>query len=757
MANVKADLQAELAKDSPDPSIVARLTDELLDQSTNSVRFTVDAGHINRLGYELVGKQETALSELIKNAYDADATGVEIRFQNYDRPGGTLIIADTGTGMSADTIRNTWMRLSTRDKIDHPKSPIFDRPRAGRKGIGRFAVQRLGQKLTLETSQIGQAKGIRVKFDWDASYRSGMDLGHVWNDITTFDKAPDSQGTKLIIEDLRDSWRDEYFERVWRSVLFLQPPFPLGGAADHASGLTNASIKDPGFEVTINGLQDGKRKARFDLQNSFLNLALAEITGSIDSNGRGKARIISKRLGFDETVEFEEHYDKVGVVYLESRYFIYHTDFLSGISQKTAAAMGTQYGGVRVYRNGFRVAPYGEPSDDWLRLSDRQARRVLLAAMNNNNFFGHVTLSAKDNPNLEETSSREGLVENDAYKELVNFTFECLYAAVKLVAERRQKKVQASQTTGYTPARKASAEAALESLAAAQEKIEEAATQTGPERDAALAEAVAQVSLAVKIQEGVVSDENNYLEYENMLRILASLGASMSIFGHEIKAMNNSVNGQITLLQAGIGSLRDQLERDALLSRIELLRTAVGRVFNLGGYIENLTSYTQSRVLKKVHVLHSIESFFEQFRTYLLRNEIKVKIEVQPRDLRTIEMHASELEAALFNFTTNAVKALRKHNSPGNHLIKVSAKEDGNFVLINFEDNGPGIHDSIRDRIFDAFFTTTQGRVDDFSGAGTGLGLRIVSDIASAYGGSVELTTPSDGYSTNFAFRILRG
>ena len=276
---IKSALQAELGKTVADPAVIAKLTDELLDLNSGSVRFTVDAGHINRLGYELVGKQETALSELIKNAYDADAVRVEIRFQNYDRPGGTLIIKDDGEGMTDETIRKTWMRLSTPDKINNPKSNRFGRQRAGRKGIGRFAVQRLGTKLTLFSGRQGDAQGIRVEFNWDKTFTSGTDLGHVWNSIGHYDKPLNDHGTRLVIEDLRDGWTKDYFERVWRSVVFLQPPFPL------SKNVAQPSI-DPGFEVEINGSRDGKVDARFDLEHYFLYLALAVIEGTIDKNGQ---------------------------------------------------------------------------------------------------------------------------------------------------------------------------------------------------------------------------------------------------------------------------------------------------------------------------------------------------------------------------------------------------------------------------------------------------------------------------------------
>ena len=144
---LKKNLQAELSKEKIDFQKVAQLSQNILDSDRDSVRFSIDAKHIHRLGFELVGKQETALSELIKNAYDADATNVNIEFKDYSKAGGVLIIKDDGSGMTERDIRNSWMRISTDYKETNTISSHFGRSRAGRKGIGRFAVERLGKRL----------------------------------------------------------------------------------------------------------------------------------------------------------------------------------------------------------------------------------------------------------------------------------------------------------------------------------------------------------------------------------------------------------------------------------------------------------------------------------------------------------------------------------------------------------------------------------------------------------------------------------
>ena len=115
------------------------------------IEFSVGAKAARLIGRENIADVDGALVELIKNAYDADATHADLIFENAYYPGGSLRLIDNGHGMSRDQLINGFMRLSSSDKLHNPVSPTYRRLRAGQKGIGRFATQRLGQKLTIIT------------------------------------------------------------------------------------------------------------------------------------------------------------------------------------------------------------------------------------------------------------------------------------------------------------------------------------------------------------------------------------------------------------------------------------------------------------------------------------------------------------------------------------------------------------------------------------------------------------------------------
>jgi len=164
---LREELMTVLEHDQLDYDRLQKLSGELAKLEPGSVRFSVDAGLISRLGRELVARQETAVAELVKNAYDADAREVTLIFSEADAPGGRLEIRDDGLGMTREQLIDGFMRLSSSEKVDQPISPRYRRQRAGRKGIGRFAVQRLGRKLTVRTQTRSSATGIEITTDWD--------------------------------------------------------------------------------------------------------------------------------------------------------------------------------------------------------------------------------------------------------------------------------------------------------------------------------------------------------------------------------------------------------------------------------------------------------------------------------------------------------------------------------------------------------------------------------------------------------------
>lgn len=299
-------LREVLERHPIDINEVLRLSNMLSEGDDRYVRFSVDAGVIDRLGRELVSKPETAVAELIKNAYDADASTVDLSFENTDKPGGRLTISDDGLGMTRTQLVSGFMRLSSMDKVREPLSPRLKRRRAGRKGIGRFAVQRLGEQLEIITQTLDSPTALRVVVDW-SRFTGGTDLNRVASRIEEVQKQR-PEGTTLCINGLREAWSEAALRRVYRIISELIQPVTLRdqryNSAKSTPGETVTSIgtattSASDFQISLRR-GDGEKETVVDEMSEVLQHALAVIEGFVDNEGHGYWSCKSDKLDLDE-------------------------------------------------------------------------------------------------------------------------------------------------------------------------------------------------------------------------------------------------------------------------------------------------------------------------------------------------------------------------------------------------------------------------------------------------------------------------
>ncbi|GGM05969.1 hypothetical protein GCM10010099_22670 [Streptomyces cinereus] len=747
--DIKKLISQELQKESPNWLAIERLSSFLVDNNDEFVRFKVDAGHINKLGLELVGKQETAIIELIKNAYDADATHVTVDFINSEFEGGTLIIEDNGSGMDLETVKNAWMKISTDFKVQEKISPFYNRVRAGRKGIGRFAVQRLGTKLVLKTKVKNSTQSLEITFNWENEYKSGNDIRNIVNTIHYNSEDQNKHGTRLEIYNLREAWTDSQLKKVWNGVINLQSPFEVVPVLNNRK---NGNF-DPGFETVINKISSSSKRAELSIDNMFLENALASIEGQISNEGVVKFLLDSPKLNFKESFELPRRFDLTGEVHFKIKYFIYRSEYLA-MNQKTANNIANEFAGIRIYRNGFRVLPYGERSDDWLKLDRDVARRSFLVPGSNTNFFGAIYIN-DDNELFEETSNREGLLENSAFQQLAEAVREVIETSIFKIGELRNRKKTSGQqnfVSELIPNKKPT-----EIIGNLKEDVLLIAndnTKTEQEKADYISKKIDVAHTELEEYEEIEKQKiDQYLEYEEMLRILAAIGMSVSIFGHEIKSALDFLNGPISLLKLQLKKFDKNSELNETVYKIE---SASNTIFDIGKYIGHITNNQSSRKMSKLNLNGIITSYFDQFSEHLRKQTIEVKLEFNDTYVETIAMHESEIISILLNFTTNSIKFLR-NSKVQNPLIRVNTFLDNDFVNLIFEDNGVGIEPQNRNKVFDAFYTTSLNTQDILEGIGTGLGLKIVYDIVNSYGGEVKVIDSTEGFKASFALKIPRG
>src|SRR5438105_3387138 len=187
--------------------------------------FVVDAALLQELGERLIGRPAIALGELVKNAFDADATVCRIEFDEDQ-----IVVSDNGNGMSDDDFAKHWMRIATTNKVDQRESRRFKRALTGSKGIGRLSAQFLADELTLDsTPRETSLSGVHAHVDWRTAIR-GSDLSKVmvrWDANSEADSYARSSrfGTRIALKGLKTTWGADTLEELGNDVWMLRSPF----------------------------------------------------------------------------------------------------------------------------------------------------------------------------------------------------------------------------------------------------------------------------------------------------------------------------------------------------------------------------------------------------------------------------------------------------------------------------------------------------------------------------------------------------
>ena len=721
---------------------------------TEKVSFTVDAGIINRLGLELVSKSETALAELIKNSYDADAKNVDLYFVNAEKLNGTLIIEDDGIGMTKDQLINGFMKLATTDKIHNSISDIFKRPKAGRKGIGRFSTQRLGTRLEIHTRSYYVDTTIKLEIDWER-YLTDKKIEDISNEMTlNYSSRERGHGTTLIISNLRDKWSNADIKRVYRYVSDLIQPNLL--KVSNQGGLQEFE-EDKSFTVNFyrQNVKGEPPIAIADPQLMIMDKALATFSGYIDSKGYGHSVVSTKEFSFQKkrkknTETFltkEEPYELLrgANIIFKAFYFIggdrnsYYG--ISKLELKTILDHLERNGGVKLYRNGFRVPKYGELKNDWLNI-DKNYRIGKGIPFNNNRLLGFVQIIDSEGLIFEESAGREGLIEKAAFDELQDFVSnsieECFLKFASWLRETDEYKV-------FNPDKKkpSSFKTILKNTSDLKNatKILNNPNSTEKEKTHAL--------ILIEQATRKISDESNAAINElEMIRVLAGTGLTIGEFVHEIKQIIPSLKGYIA-------QIANPNSKNELKENLSSILNVLSSLESYMSYFDETISKNVVRELEPIDLRQVIKNFMTVVQPDLERRNFKLETTIIGRDLFTTLMHPSEWNTILQNLYSNAKKAILKSKNvdEGEMSIKVERNINNETIVLEFLDNGIGIRKKDKLEIFKPFVTDTSNRNEEW-GTGTGLGLYIISQTIRNRGGTIEVSEPSNEYTTNIKIEI---
>jgi len=726
-----------------------------------TLRFDVDSALLVQLGEELVAKRSVAVAELVKNAYDADARHVIVRFEDVEEKGGEITILDDGTGIPFDRLRGTWLRIATMDKQQRPVSPQYGRPRAGSKGIGRFATRRLADALDIETTawvdSDDESRGketCALKINWQ-EFTPGSDVQSVPVLYRRLAARADSQtGTLLRLLNVRDAWAEEDVRALRNDLVRLISPI-----AGEAQKRPRAKESDPGFDVDLEFAGEQFKELTGRLSDEFLESAYALLSGHLDADGQATYRVqFRDEKSPHELCAKAARYPTVGETDFVVRFFVYRPEYFAGMdfNVRSAQRVGRERGGVQVHYDRFRVAPYGDVDDDWLGLDyDRgrrqtsfpgappELRRLLrrsdreaLLIPGTNQVFGQVQLSRFRNPNIRQLANREGLQDNDAFRQMRDFVRQginwltVMYA--RHSAEKRREEREAKAAAATSP---------RATLSRARELIADLPEVVSEERRKEASQAI---ELAL---EAIEEQEAEHIGELQMLRVLASTGTMVVVFQHQVKGILSGLWRSYQVLSDYSGQLPEDAreEFDAALGH---LRGRIEDAEHQGKLLGLLLGTKARRRRRRLAVRPIVEEVFDAFRRWAEENGVQFENGVPPA-LRTPPIFECELNAILINLLTNALKAVKMQAAK---RIQVSAEREDGAVVLRMQDTGVGAN---REKWHDYFRPfVSDSEPDPVLGAGTGLGLKIVADFVDVYGGTARFVEPSSPWATCIEVRL---
>lgn len=809
-------------------------------------KFDINPHVIRQLGAELVTDQTTALMELVKNSYDADADYVKITINTkdvlddpnlfYPNKKGYIIVEDNGFGMDEDTIINSWLVISFSNKraVDgvKPKTPKGRTP-LGDKGLGRLSTQRLAQVCEIYTKK-EKGTAIHVGFDWDT-----FDTANKLQDVTVKygeSHLNYSHGTKLVLTGINDDdyWRGKNLELFKSSICKLISPYKelrpfnvylfINGedinVTQEVGKLNQLSISEIEFQY-----KDGLMK--FDL-----NIRMRKLIGNdyslyekiiLPDNGKRFLEFFfndKKRsslfklsdgdfwLNVHQEFRLNELTDKSlfennsiadpGDFFGQIQEFYFYnntnnsdwwTQLYSNFDEYRAFIKNQV--GIRIYRNGFSVKPYGiTDGDDWLNLGKGQTSNTSFYGLRPHNVIGFVSIDESINKELKDKTDREGIIENEYYRNFFALITEVIrrsnqemenlrrsYNAYRSSLSSENTKIKSIKEAFDTITEQAEKGKRIASsyaqtqvkLDSAQKQVKKALENSKNDlfeqfTDSATIQALQDISKLLEESKQVLEEANvvlndsKYLEeacglIQPKLELLeeqladfselASLGLVSEMVSHDLGGIANRLLGKSTELEQQLKQ-SEEISINQIYSLINFIKMTVASLKSQMKHLDASMKYTRERKesFKIGEMLKEEEIAYYQNKPNCSHIAFRCIVE---NDFAVI-MNKGKFIQVMDNLINNSIYWLNAYQNKTTVKPTISIRVDNPWVYV--EDNGLGVDPTIEEGLFEPFATRKP------KGEGRGLGLFIVRQLLDNVGCEIFLDPIRNEYKRRYRFSI---
>jgi len=710
---------------------------------------------LTMLGEQLIKNEQIALAELIKNSYDADADWVRICFLGFGENmqftnDSKIIIEDNGCGMTPDIIEKSWMNPATPNKKtkagEDAKTPEKGRVIQGEKGIGRFAILKLGRKISITTRPKNSVDEYIIDYDLSAydddfltfngeekelfiddisiNVKTQNPLQIVDREVIVNHKTYSShnnKGTKIEISNLKGEWSNRKIEDVNRESQKLESIF------DKIFGKKSENGFEIGFQV------DDKKISLSDKTISELSALLDHSAVLKLTEGRyleNEKCFLFKQNGTSFRLNLSDP-RFVGLSVFRD-YFIVNKDLFGNPIQKNSCCGNFGFNffifdlnadkeskyyldpddkklvkehRIYLYRDKIRVAPYGDPNDDWLGTDKKRAVGKAGGYLSNDQVVGFVDITKKDNPRLKDKTNREGLIEEgSATSDFITL----LHSFLLFIRQHPYKQYQQRITQEN--------EQHNQKLRVVDSKFK------------VLANSIVNNPIAVAAYQDVLKSykvEKEFIQRRlEATEDLAGVGLSVETASHDLMMM----------LSKGVDSI-DCLIKDIEGKSItdENLQSELLKIRGIFSFVDTqmrdiqLLFKSSKQRRREIRINEILDKVVTIYNRSLKREHIELEINKFGNPI-VAKCTDAVLLQLLINLFDNAIYWL---SVVDNNEKRITITLDGDNKQVIFSDNGPGIHTDDAPFIFEAFYS---GKED-----GRGLGLYIAHQLLNRMGYSIEL------------------
>ena len=689
------------------------------------------------LGADLVTNDVVAIIELVKNSYDAYARNVHLRFSVDSKTGRYLEIRDDGCGMTRDIIENSWCLVATPYKERNPITTRGNTERrvAGEKGLGRLSVARLGTRLSMVT-QAADDTCWEVLVDW-SSLTQGEDLADSFAICKEYegDSPFKESGTRIRVLDLSEQWSESKIADLEENLARLISPFSAkkdfsifltrpGASEDQEIEIESPPfLSDPKYRIEGGADANGNVTATYDFSaisgESSRRMRLSRTWAQILEIAKKRE---TRRLGFDPARAncgpFEFEIRAWDIATEDTTEIAERFDFKKSQIRKAIGA----HKGISVYRDDVLVLPKSENARDWLGLDLRRVSRVGVR-LSTNQIVGYVSISAADNPRIEDTSDRERLVSTG---EVAEFR-EILRSIVDLLESERDH----DRTKPHREKPMQDLFATLD----AKDLLDEIRQLSN--EGASAKEAIPPVR---EFGRSLASSRKRIQERFVYYSRLSTVGTIAHMLVHEIRTRTMALGGFLEIIRDRFAPFKEE----RVDKKYKFANQAVDALESLAERFMPLASRNFRRRKRNSVVEDRIRDCLQLWKADIRQKNVECRV---PKGATKVAVDPGELDAILLNLISNAVYWMSDVPKESRVLtFEVSSEKKEGRIQVAVTDTGCGISKEYMERVFWPGVTRKPG--------GIGMGLTVASELVAAYDGRMAVEYRSEGQGASFLFDL---